>query len=177
MPAKLLQPCLAICASCATDPSRAIGTRVLCAWPSRALLLYHHTRTPTLIRQLASIWLESRALTGARDAAPAAQIPIAFSNAQDRNGYVYLPPGFRNSKVPVMVIFHGLKGSGHDMINMSKVSRRRSRADGRACSCFGGGRCMWHKYVAKRVPGAPHMRGGHRHWRQSQAESKHSHRR
>lgn len=45
------------------------------------------------------------------------RIPIGFADAPDRTGYVYLPSGFRGVNVPVMVIFHGLQGSGRDMIS------------------------------------------------------------
>ena len=49
------------------------------------------------------------------------QIGVAFSNDSTRTGTFYLPSEFRGRAVPLMVVFHGLKGDGRGLVNALKV--------------------------------------------------------
>ena len=43
--------------------------------------------------------------------------PLAGTPPRIRTGYYYLPSGWRNKKLPVMVLFHGLAGYGLSILN------------------------------------------------------------
>ena len=49
------------------------------------------------------------------------QVPITFTDAANRGGTYYLPPGYRKSARPLMVAFHGLDGAGIDMVRTFMV--------------------------------------------------------
>ncbi len=43
--------------------------------------------------------------------------PIAGIPPLERTGYYYLPPGWENTSLPVMVLFHGLEGYGLNILS------------------------------------------------------------
>ena len=49
------------------------------------------------------------------------QIPIAHASDRSRTGAFYLPSKFRKRSVPVLLAFHGIYGSGREMVDVFRV--------------------------------------------------------